>query len=480
MDAQAIRDLEPKLDQFLAQFADCFPGVELRTLSLAYLRGLLSDLERKNVERIALRANIPPRTLQEFLSSYVWKEYAMRDKLLNIVASGHASNNSVGIIDETSFVKKGDKTPGVQKQYCGAVGKQENCAVTVHLSYEAEGFRCLLDGDLFLPESWSADRERCREAKIPDSVVYRPKSDIALELYERACQQGIRFQWLTFDEWYGAKPKFLSTLVLANQKYVAEIHGGHRVWGKKPQVTNRPHRKRGKGKSKKTPRITARSPKATSVKELVANSTDFKNQPWTRWQVKDTEKGPKIVECKVAVVYPQNEKGLPCKSHLLLVVRDVLSSEVKYFLCNAPINTSVGLLLKVAFARWSVERCFQDDKNYVGLDHYEGRSYVGFMRHLILSAVTLFFLSKARQELGTKYPELTISQVRQATSALVESWWQPSLTADAIIMEAARRIEYYQRRNAQARKSHTKTRMIKFEALGIDMLSVQQSRWESG
>ena len=102
------------------------------------------------------------------------------------------------------------------------------------------------------------------------------------------------------------------------------------------------------------------------------------------------------------------------------------------------------------------------------------------MRHLILSAVTLLFLSKARQELGTKYSELTISQVRQATSALVESWWQPSLTADAIIMEAARRIEYYQRRNAQARKSHTKTRMIKFEALGIDMLSVQQSRWESG
>jgi SRSO17 transposase len=136
----------------------------------------------------------------------------MRTTLQQIVASEHADPQSVGEIDETSFVKKGDKTPGVQKQYCGAVGKQENCVVTVHLSYSTDDFHCLLDGELFLPESWSSDRERCRQAKIPDDMLYRPKSEIALELYRRARGNGVRFEWLTFDEWYGAKPQFLDAL----------------------------------------------------------------------------------------------------------------------------------------------------------------------------------------------------------------------------------------------------------------------------
>jgi len=222
MDAQDIRSLEPLLDDFLAEFGESFRGPEVRTLSVAYLRGLLSDLERKNVERIALRSHIPVRTLQEFLASYNWDDEAMQRRLLEIVARDHSNANSVGIIDETSAVKKGDKTPGVQRQYCGAVGKQENCVVSVHLSYDAMGFRCLLEGELFLPESWSDDRERCRAAGIPDSKVYQPKSEIALDLHKRAESQGIKLEWLTFDEWYGAKPQFLSMLIGRGQKYVGE------------------------------------------------------------------------------------------------------------------------------------------------------------------------------------------------------------------------------------------------------------------
>ena len=478
MDAKDIRSLEPLLDRFVGKFTDCFPGCEVESLGLAYMRGLLSDLERKNVERIALRSHVAPRTLQEFLASYDWDDNKMRQKLHEIVASDHACVHSVGIIDETSAVKKGDKTPGVQRQYCGAVGKQENCVVTVHLSYEAMGFRCLLDGDLFLPESWSEDRERCRASKIPDSVVYRPKSDIALELYYRSVAHGIKFEWLTFDEWYGAKPQFLSALVRNDQKYVGEIHGGHRIWGKAPKVTNRQYKTRGKRKSKKTPRILAGSAKASTVKDFVERSPELRQQSWTRWHVKDTAKGPKVVECKTAVVYPQNDQRLPCKAHIVLVVKDVLSHELKYFLCYAPPNTSTGVLLKVAFSRWSVERCFEDDKNYVGFDHFEGRSYPGFMRHILLSAVALLFLSQCRQELLPKLPELTISQVRQATSALIESWWLPKISPTSLIDDASFRIDYYQNRNAQARKSHTKTRVAKLEKEGVDMQSTKKCQWD--
>ena len=187
MDAQAIRQLEPQLDHFLSQFAECF-GEETEQYGLAYLRGQLSDLERKNVERIALAADLCPRTLQEFLASYEWDHEAMRTRLQQIVAEEHVDPNSVGIIDETSFPKKGNKTPGVQRQHCGAVGKQDNCFVTVHLTFAADDFHCLLDGDLFLPESWSNDRDRCRAAKMPDDVVYRSRAHRFGTLSTRRCQ----------------------------------------------------------------------------------------------------------------------------------------------------------------------------------------------------------------------------------------------------------------------------------------------------
>jgi len=133
----------------------------------------------------------------------------LKPKLIRLVAREDAGPNAVGIIDETSDVKQGKKTPGVKRQWCGTRGKKENCIVTVHLAYATGDFHCLLDGDLFLPEDWSEDRNRCRAAGIPDDVVYRSKWQIALELYDRARGNGVVFDWLTFDEWYGGKPEFL-------------------------------------------------------------------------------------------------------------------------------------------------------------------------------------------------------------------------------------------------------------------------------
>ncbi len=479
MDAQAIRQLEPQLNCFLKQFSDCLDE-ECEFYGITYIRGQLSDLERKNVERIALAADLSPRTLQEFLASYEWDHQAMRAKLLRIVAEQHPNRNSIGIIDETSFPKKGIKTPGVQRQHCGALGKQDNCFVTVHLSYASEDFHCLLDGDLFLPESWSNDRERCRAAKIPDHVVYRSKADIALELINRANVNGVRLQWLTFDEWYGAKPAFLSALCRRQQKYVGETHCDHRLWTKEPRQTNRPYRKNSRGKSKKTPRLVAGSPSPLTAQQCLEIDPMFTRQAWQRWHVKDTEKGAKVVEVRHCIVYPQDENKLPMQAHHLLIVRDVLTQEIKYFLSNAPANTSVGVLLKVAFSRWRVERCFEDEKSYVGLDHYQGRGYPGLLRHLILRAVSLLFLSESRKLLQREYPELTVSQVRQAMSSLVQSWWLAPLNAETLIEQTARRLEYYQRRNMQARISHSKTKQRQLIALGIDVELTPKCEWDSG
>jgi SRSO17 transposase len=200
MDAKQIRSLRPKLKSLLKRFDDCFSRSETRGHLSVYVEGQLSDLPRKNCEPIADAVSMPPRTLQQFLSLLDWDHGLMKTKLQQLVATEHSGPHSIGIIDETGCPKKGEKTPGVQRQWCGATGKKDNCVVTVHLAYARDDFHCLLDSELFLPESWSNDRARCRAADIPDAMVHRPKTDIALELYDRARTNGVTFEWLTFDE----------------------------------------------------------------------------------------------------------------------------------------------------------------------------------------------------------------------------------------------------------------------------------------
>jgi SRSO17 transposase len=405
MDAGQIRSLQPRLMDYLAGFADCFRRRDTREHLSVYVRGQLSDLGEKSVEPIALKAGVPPRTLQEFMASYRWDEDGLRRRLQTKVATEHASPHSIGIIDETSDTKKGIKTPGVQRQHCGAVGKQDNCIVTVHLGYAADDFHCLVDGELFLPESWSDDRERCREAGIPDTMVYRPKTEIALELYDRAVANGIHFDWMTFDEWYGAKPQFLRAFDERKQTFIGEVHKGYTAWTQPPRVTERPYRRRGRGRPRRTPRVVAGSQRPMTVEEMMRFHRPLREQAWKRYRIKDGEKGPMVWEIKHVLIYPRNEEGLPEQAYHLIVARNVMEPGIiKYFVSNAPVDASVQTMLLVAFSRWRVERCFEDEKGELGLDHYEGRRYQGLKRHMIITAVSHLFLAKVHQDLRGEKP----------------------------------------------------------------------------
>ena len=402
MDAAQIRQMEPKLDRFLERFADCFARKDTRAHMGVYVRGQLSDLKEKSVEPMALAADVVPRTLQEFLSQLKWDDNQVRDRVQEIVVAEHAGRHTIGIFDETSDPKKGDKTPGVQKQWCGRLGKTENCMVTVHLGYAVDDFHCLLDGELYLPESWAVDRERCREAGIPDTVVYRPKWQIALELYDRAVAKGVSFEWLTFDEGYGSKPELLRALSGHGQRFVAEVPRSLTGWLKAPRIVTRPYHGGRRGRGRKVPRLASGSRPARRVDKLL-NDPAMRDQAWQPWHVKDSDKGPVVWECKHAFLTVKDENGLPGARLHLIVARNVLNpKEIKFFVSNAPPQTGVGTLLLVAFSRWRVERCFQDEKSEIGLDQYEGRRYRGLIRHLILSSVSYLFLAKLRQEWGEK------------------------------------------------------------------------------
>jgi SRSO17 transposase len=397
MDANQIRSLRPRLSAFLKRFRDCFSRSDTRAHLPVYVSGQLSDLPRKSCEPIADAARIPPRTLQQFLNLLAWDHDLMRTKLQRLVAKEHAGTHSVGIIDETACAKKGEKTPGVQRQWCGATGKKDNCVVTVHLAYARDDFHCLLDSELFLPESWSNDRQRCRAAAIPDEMVHRPKTQIALELLDRARSNGIAFEWLTFDEGYGKSVGFLSALHQREQQFVAEIPVTFTGWIEPPRVIG--PRNSGVGRPRKTPRLAADGRPFLTVREHLEKSSELRDQAWQRFRVKDGEKGPMVWEVKHVWFHPRGEDHLPMQPMHLIIARNVFElDKVKFFIADAPKTTPLTVLLHVAFSRWRVERCFEDQKTELGFDHFEGRSYVGLMRHQRITALTHLFLSRMHQE----------------------------------------------------------------------------------
>ena len=314
MDADTILRIKPALTRYLHEFDDCFGRRQTRGHLDTYVRGQLGELPRKSVEPIADAARTPPRTLQEFLSLSRWDEPRMRDRLQRRVARRHPHAHSVGIIDETSFVKKGDKTACVQRQHCGAAGKIENCVVSVHLGYATPNFHTLLDGELYLPEkTWDGDPQRRREAGVPDDLTYRPKWRIALAQYRRAVGNGVRLRWLTFDEGYGRITPFLRELDAFGQDYVAEAPRDFHVWTRPPQVLHRRHpRDMNKpGRPRTYPRLKVKNNPAVPVENVLRYSPLMRKRPWIKYHVKDASKGPMVWEAKHLLVYLKDEHGLP-------------------------------------------------------------------------------------------------------------------------------------------------------------------------
>jgi SRSO17 transposase len=396
MRADTVLKVKPALTQYLHEFDGCFGRVTARRHLDTYVLGQLGDLPRKSVEPIADASGTPPRTLQEFLGLYRWDEWAMRDRLQQRVARRHAHPHSMGILDETSFVKKGDKTACVQRQHCGAVGKTENCVVSVHLGYATPDFHTLLDGTLYLPkQTWHENRPRCRTAGIPDDVVYQPKWQIGVEQIRRARANGIRFAWMTFDEGYGGKPPFLRALDELGQNYIGEVPASFTAWTRPPAVLYREHACHRRGRPRKLPRLKVKSNPAVEVRHIASYSPRFRRAEWQTYHVKDGHKGPMVWRAKRICVWLRGEDGLPGAPHHLLVAFNVQEpKKVKYFISNAPQDTSVETFLLVALSRWKIERMFEDGKGELGMDDFEVRRFQSIQRHLILSCVSYLFLAE--------------------------------------------------------------------------------------
>jgi SRSO17 transposase len=375
MTDQDIARLGPAFASFLRRFRPCFLQDRTAGHFDGYCRGLLSDLPRKTVEPIALASGTAVRTLQEFLVTASWGHGLARDTLQRHLAGVLATLpadplGTVGVIDETSCLKKGDKTPGVRRQYLGCVGKIDNGIVTVHVGVACGRFQALLDADLYLPRSWDDDRPRCEEAGIPGDMHYHPKWRIALDQYLRLRRNGVRFDWLTFDEGYGSKVPFLTILSLAGQKFVAEVPVSFAVRLVGAEGSRRADEVLTAGDARRGRRFRFR-------RETQADQ-------WWR-----------------ARAVPVRVRGL---AYTLVVAINQATAEVKYFVTNAA-GEPLRRVLAVAFRRATVEHAFRLGKQEAGLMHYEGRQYAGLMRHLTLALIVMGFVSVHTDRLRGEKPE---------------------------------------------------------------------------
>jgi len=397
MSVEDVKKLRDRLYRFCKRFNGCMVDHRSHKHLRNYVRGQVSPLKRKNVEQIALETQTPVRTLQEFLSIHRWDEAAAGSRLRKMVQREHGDPSAIGVIDETSFKKKGEKTAGVKRQWCGSLGKVENCVVSVHLGYVSGDFHTFVDGDLFLPEgSWSEDSERRKEAGIPDEVVYRPKWRIALDLLKRTLADGVEMSWVTADEAYGRSMEFRDEVEQMGLLYVVEIPSNLVGWTRPPKI-DPAGTVLESGYRSRVRRLAPDAKPARPVSELWKRG----GPSWQTWWVKETKKGPSVWQVRETDFYP-TLGDYPGEWLRLIIAREVVTGEVKYFLSNAPREIPLSEVLYVAFSRWHIERVFEDGKGEVGLDHFEVRTYKSLIRHLILSMISFYFLATETERLRKK------------------------------------------------------------------------------
>ena len=387
MNYDQLASFEPALAEFLENVRHCFKRDKTFGYLQKYMVGLMAELKRKSIEPIALACGVAVRTLQEFLAFFAWDHERVDQVLVRLVSNRQHGKRSIGVLDASAHAKQGKYTPGVQRQWCGETGKTDNCVIGQHLLYTdndpTNPFRCVVASDLYLPKSWDQDRQRCTDAGIPEAITYRPNWKIGIEQIKRSMAQGLRFDYVTYDEEYGKVPEFLFELDQLGQKAIGEVPANFRVWVKKPAC-----------KSNRAEHASHR------VDQIVSHSPAFYGQSWRKMVIKDTTRGPCIWQVKSAQVYlVEHQDGksycpVPTdRTYWLIVANNRQTGEIKYFVSNAPVKEKLETLMEIAFSRWHVEKWFEHAKQECGFGAFEVRTYTSLIRHWLASRLAMYFLA---------------------------------------------------------------------------------------
>ncbi|MFI5541769.1 IS701 family transposase [Nocardia sp. NPDC051900] len=357
------------LDELFGRVAGRFLRAEPRLRARLYVRGLLAPLAGKNGWTLAEAAGErTPDGMQRLLHAAAWDADGVRDDVRGYAIEHLGDPDGVLVVDETGFLKKGTKSTGVQRQYSGTAGRIENCQLGVFCAYTGSRGRTLIDRELYLPKSWTEDRQRCREASVPDDVVFATKATLAKNMLARALDAGVPARWVTADEAYGGDGKFRAWLDERRIGYVVAV----------PRSQTIP--------------VTAGCTRADHLVEQAPS------QAWKRRSCGAGAKGPRMFDWAVASLPVYEWTTAAGWSRWLLARRALTPNnkgelETVYYLCCAPTGTTDEELIRVAGSRWAVEDCFQTAKTEVGLDHYQVRHYDAWYRHITLAMLAHTYLA---------------------------------------------------------------------------------------
>jgi SRSO17 transposase len=459
MTRDEVRTAGRRVARWHERFAGLFGRNESREHSEVYIRGLMSNERRKNVEAIALRfanredgaapAEKEVVGLQGFVTASPWEWGAVQREIQAVFAeelvpsTSQWSIGTVGVIDESAMVKRGTESVGVARQYCGRLGKIENCQVGVYLVGVTPGGTALLDHQLFLPKDWAKDRQRRNKTHVPKEITFQTKPEIGAEMIRRTREAGqVLFSWIIGDELYGVNGKLLDSLEGMDQRYLMEVGSDITVWTEEPGDRTSIYL----GEKQRKRSGTWRHRAIRSVKEL---SKQLSPGDWKPMQLREGTKGPLVYEfARVRVWAIRHGKiGIPI---WLVFQRSLDAGEVKYYVSNADGETSLEEMALVTGTRYRVEEYFKDCKSHLGMAHYETRAWTSWHHHMSLVGLAHLYVTLTKREMKREIPDLTLDM---AVRVLRSAFARGELTEE----DAISILEYHRRRNRIASESHRKS-----------------------
>ena len=335
-----------------------------------YVKGLLSTASRKNSWQLSEKLGaFTPYRFQHLLYDVVLDVPSLQTELMAMTIE-ELGKSGILTFDDTGFLKKGDQSAGVQRQYTGTAGRVENSQVGTFMGYKTERGHSLLDARLYIPESWTNDRERCKKAKIPDDFIFEKKALHAAHMYEAFKKKGYTCSWVTADEAYGKDPDFIKVLEEAKQPYVVAVSKDYSV-------------------------------RCGDLKQKLPAEKWIEKEEAHRWRRLSAGLGSKGERLYNWLLIKRSELNTPeGYERFLLCRQSITTGEQAYYSVFAPLQTSIEKLVSVAGSRWSIEECFEMAKGETGLDQYEVRSYPGWQRHIILSMWALFILVSLKNKMN--------------------------------------------------------------------------------
>lgn len=379
---QVFQRVMPRLESFMSPFVDSLVRREQREHANTFVQGLLSDLDHKNVESIAYRFGQDRMPLQWFIGRSDWDHRPLRDELVRQVGQALGEADGVIVFDPSGFPKSGRESVGVARQWCGRLGKVDNCQVAIYMGYVSSREHALVDTQLFLPKEWTKDKKRREKAGVPKHVRYRTRHQLCLEMLAQHGPQ-LPHAWITGDDEMGRPYWFRSQLNQLGESYLLAVPCNMQI----RDLAVEPPQYGGRGRCPKRPWM-----RVDAWVEAASESD------WTTVDVRDGSKGPLIVEVAKRSVVARTDKRQEGHPETLVVIRFRQRDterivQTDYYLSNATTDTAEAEFARAAKAEHRIEECIQRGKSEAGLADYEVRTWNGWHHHQILSLIATWFLT---------------------------------------------------------------------------------------